>query len=261
MNELSITDRIDAHDAKQLTEQINQGLKMMEGGIELVAPAVSKFKEKKLWRFAAKSWSEYCEGQKWTKRRFDQLAAAWDTIKSLPANMGTDVPTEAAARELAKVPQKARAKVVRAITSKGETVTAPAVAKAAAEIQKPPVSLDHTGWKVPAPAAPFWERRDEVQKYLTQISEMKSEIEKAYKSGDSLYAWIGQTAIANLERAYSTISDAKMYSVCTECQGWFDKGAQPCGYCHGTGLLSKHRYNVCSSKQTKDIRQAAAKVQ
>ncbi len=139
-------------------------------------------------------------------------------------------------------------------TKNKETESTPA--KEPPKPEKPPVQMDSTGTKIPTPALPYWERRNEVQPWLNQISAIKCAIQEALREQDPLFAWIGNPAIDFLSSAYAAISNAKLYAVCTDCQGWGEKKGG-CGTCHNTGLISKHHYDVCSRREIKEIRERA----
>lgn len=99
------------------------------------AVAVHTIREKKLWRGMYDSWEDYCILKwGWGKRRGDQHAVFGEVLKSLEINenMGTDVPTEAAARELGRVPASDRADVLQRAVESG-AVTAPSIEAAADE--------------------------------------------------------------------------------------------------------------------------------
>lgn len=243
-------------DLKKLTITIDKAASAWADAV----PALIQIREQKLYRDEAKTFEDFCQKRwGWTRRWVNQQIESSKTIKMLPVKLGTMVPTERAARALTEVPKSQRSAVVQSIVDKGEKVTTATIQQAAkaASPPKPPTPLDHQGTKVPAPAIPFWERRDEVQDMLTELSQMKCSIEEKLKDGDSLYVRVAQDVIAHLSQAYSSLSDAKLYAVCTDCQGWFDKGPQPCGTCHGTGLISKYRFEHCSRKEVKDMRKAA----
>ncbi len=102
----------------------------------------------------------------------------------------------------------------------------------------------------------MWERRDEIQPYLTQLSNLKGLIKKALAEGDTLYAFIGNAVIADISSLYSTLSNMKLYALCTDCEGWPELKAKGggCGTCHGIGFISKTHFDQESRPEIKEMR-------
>lgn len=119
--------------------------------------------------------------------------------------------------------------------------------------------LDDIGTEIPYDCLPFWNRRAEVQEMLTQISHIKSAIEKAKRTGDCMFGKVSNGVIDNLSLAYTQLLEAKPYAVCTTCQGRFNvqKG---CSMCGNKGLISKWQWDTQSRKEIKEIRLKAATV-
>ncbi|HZZ98849.1 MAG TPA: hypothetical protein VFG51_02855 [Candidatus Saccharimonadia bacterium] len=238
-------------------------------------------KAQELWRGKYKTYTEFLdklgESSGVSTRRIYELLRANEvkakllrSPQKISPNLRKNVEkmTTQAFLEAGKTPEEERLKVLEEASKQtsGGPPTAPAIAAAAKAQEhkqvpgkeRPQTPLDSTGTKIPAPALPFWERRNEVQSFLNQISEIKCAIEKAKVAGDSLYSWIGTPAIDALENAYTTISNAKLYAVCTKCEGWWDRmTGGGCSTCHNTGLLSKHQFDVCSDPRVKKIREAS----
>lgn len=166
--------------------------------------------------------------------------------------------------EVGKSPPEQRPKVFEN-ASKSGALTRPAIEAAANVIKADLKSTDKSTWPkdctghpIPPPAWPFWERRSEVQPYMTMVSEVKCAIQKAREAGDSLYTWIGNEVFVNLENAYNAISKAKLCHVCTKCEGWWDKmSGGGCSSCKNTGLINADHYAICSPKEIKAIREKA----
>jgi hypothetical protein len=75
-------------------------------------------------------FEEYCQAKwGWEQRYTRYVIAGAQAVKSLPGESGTMVPSERAARELAKGEPDQRAGVVQAIVDAGKPVTAADVAK------------------------------------------------------------------------------------------------------------------------------------
>ncbi len=249
---------------------------------EKFAKTLLVIKRRELWRADGhKNWTSFldwfAEKLEKTRRHLFQIIREGETRFKLVKSLHQKSPNLSkiaekmkpeAVREVSKIAEEERGAVIE-IASKqmsGNAPSAPAIA-AAAKVQKsdqkatdkstwPHDSTPKGGCPIPPPAWPFWERRNEVQPDLNQISEIKCRIEKAKESGDSLYSWIGTPAIDALQNAFTTIANAKLYAVCTKCEGWWDRmTGGGCSTCHNTGLLSKHQYDVCSPKEIKEIRE------
>ncbi len=212
---------------KNFKDRINKGIKLMADTWREVAKAARQIHDQELWRHEAKSWNQFCEDNGWSRRRLNV------------------------------VPRKRRPKVLAAAAKNGP-ITAKAIeAAAAAPPPKPTIPLDKQGTKIPPPAWPYWERRDEVQPFLTQLSAMKSALKKAEAEKDNLYAWVWNIGIPYLSQAYSALSNAKKCYVCTMCKGWFDKLEDGCSTCKNTGLITQYQFDHCSLPETKAIRELA----
>ena len=213
-------------------------------------------KTKELWRQTeAKSFSQFCEMQDWTPRRFNQLASGYAVLLTIPKEVGKIFPTDSTSRELGKAPEKRRTVIADKIKQSGKPVTIKAVKEAVkkdAEEYEPtePAALsgpkekevirDKTGVALTPIALEYWNRSPEVQEALTIISKLKTKIEKARESQDPLWVGVSQHVISELELCYSYIKDAMPYSLCTICNGWPKE--TKCSYCGTMGILSKTRY-------------------
>lgn len=114
--------------------------------------------------------------------------------------------------------------------------------------------LDATGTIIPSDALPFWARRQEVQDIMSDLSRIKSIISKAKADGDPLYGVISNGVIVHLEQAFTHISEAKPYAVCTQCMGSPSFQPTGCGMCGNTGLIGKYKWDHQSRKEVKELR-------
>jgi hypothetical protein len=241
-------------------------------GVFDTGAAFVEIKTTRLYREEFESFKEFCEqvyhiGEAYAYR----LAEASEVKENLPKSLGKLITNEAQARELAKVPEHERPKVLKAIVSEGETVTAASIKSYAGESQtspigepkrpiesgktaKPPIELDATGWPIPKDALPHWARRQEVQDLMTAVSRVKTAIVKAKANQDNLFAECSNAAIADLTKAYTHIENAKPYAVCTECQGSPSVQPKGCFNCRDTGLISEFKWNTHSRKEIKEMR-------
>lgn len=119
--------------------------------------------------------------------------------------------------------------------------------------QGPP--RDETGYLIPEEALETWKRRSEIQEHLTAISKVRTAIKHGHDKSDPLYRAVYQLAIDHLSRAYEAVADAKPYAVCLYCQGHW-KLNNGCRNCHGTGLASKHTYEIKSDQGIRKVREA-----
>lgn len=137
-------------------------------------------------------------------------------------------------------------------SSSGYTESKPA---SESKIQKlRTVTFDRVGTIVPLDAIPYWERRMEVQKVLTQISKIRTDIKTARDGQDCLWVKHGQDAYEYLSRAYSYISDALPWAVCLQCQGSYSLQPDGCSACGNTGLISEYRFDHFLPKELREIR-------
>lgn len=122
-----------------------------------------------------------------------------------------------------------------------------------AEEKKQDVIRDVIGFPIPDECLPYWNRRQEIQDLLTGISKAKCAVQKAKDADDPLFGRCGKAAIADLTQAYTHVSEAKPFAVCTECNG-HPKLNKGCNHCCGTGLISEWRWNTSARKEIKEIR-------
>lgn len=128
------------------------------------------------------------------------------------------------------------------------------VAAAPAVPAEPEPVRDATGYPIPSECLVLWNRSQEIQDLLTELSQLKSKIVKAWTDKDPLFAPIGQYAVDELEKAYYTVAGAKPYAVCTQCQGHPNINPTACLFCNGTGFIPKRSYDRDVPAETKRIR-------
>jgi hypothetical protein len=251
---------------KACTEQILQSIQaQFDGGIALI-----EVQEQKLYRDDFDTFEDYCSTILGISRtRAYQLIEAAQVKESLPEKAGEKIVNESQARALSDVPENMRAKVIREAEKTG-SITADSLRQASSEMSKivdtkctmksgvslkTPIELDECGTPIPKDALPYWHRRQEVQDLMTQITRVKSAIEKAKSEADNLYGIVSNAVLADLSKAYAHLSEAKPYAVCTQCMG--SPSVQPkgdCSLCRGSGLISKYKWDTVSRKEVKEIR-------
>lgn len=120
-----------------------------------------------------------------------------------------------------------------------------------------PVERDEEGLPIPKGVLDYWERRQEIQELMTQVSRLKTSLEKIGESRDRLFFGINfQTVEASLSQVYATISNAKPWVVCTQCQGRPE--TQPnkaCRLCGGKGFISRYQWDHLVPKEIRELRQ------
>lgn len=218
--------------------------KQVSGGLEQTISALEKIHARKLYLAEAETFDEFCnKNWGWTANYVRRLLSAKEVLKSVP--MGT-ITTERQARALAKVEPAKRAAVIVEARKSG-TVTAKAITKAAAEVDKPritagpPIVKDEVGINVPAKALVYWNRRDEILEMMKDLSDIKVQIASSQKADDPMYIEIGNSTIADLALCREGVSYALPYTVCPTCNGQL---VEKCSLCKGRGVISKHLYQT-----------------
>ncbi len=114
----------DGHRLTELEKVIARGKKtFVEVGL-----ALAEIRDLRLYRRQYGGFEEYCRKKwGWEKRYTNYVIAGAEAVKSLPAKLGTIVPTEAAARELGKAEPEQRAGILEAVVAEGKPVTAAAI--------------------------------------------------------------------------------------------------------------------------------------
>lgn len=244
MKELPISDKADLVRLKGI---ITKGT----GALISMAKAATEIQQRKLYLLESNTWEEFCrKNWGWTRQRVHQMISAAVVVEELPPALSTMVDNERVAREIAKIPKSKREEAVKVVAEKGP-VTARAIkdqAKSVKEAEE--VFRDEVGNKIPGPAIPFWNRRQEIQDLLTQISRIKCLVEKALEEGDPLFAKLGNGFLDHMKPAHYEISKIKHYAVCTACFGTFVNG---CAFCGNSGLISKIQWDRDAAKEKKAI--------
>lgn len=236
-NPLSPADRL-----QELVENINAALGSMEKNVQNIMLWANEIRSKELWRQTkATSYSQFCELQGWTVRRFDQLAAAGALLLALPEKLGTTVLSERAAREAVKLGPETSTTVLQNLKSEGIPATSTAIKNEAAKIapKKEPeqeIVRDNLGWPIPAELIPFWERRHELDAMMKQLSDIKCSIENGQAEHDDLFTVIGNGIIGEIQTIRWRIKNARAHALCTACNGYPALNGG-CSLCKGTGFL------------------------
>jgi hypothetical protein len=221
-----------------------------------VGLALAEIRDLRLYKREYSNFAEYCQKKwGWAKRYTNYVIAGAEAVQSLPEKVGTMVPTLRAGRELARVEPEQRAGVVQAIVDEGKPVTSKEIKR---HLPPPPGQvLDGTGWPVPTQLIPLWQRGNEVQEVLTNLSRLKGLVRSVEEKRDMLYAEMHfSSAMAQLEQLWADFKTAKPFAVCPTCQG---QVPDQCTLCRGRGLISEFRWNTCVTREDKEFRSKAKK--
>lgn len=232
--------------------------------------ALTEIKNSRLYREDYDSFEDFCKSHHQLDKSYAYRLIEWCEVKKSPT--GDKIQNERQARAIAEVPQEQRQAVIKLATKGGSPLTAKAIESAAEIVKKAnespkqvsPVGdtlpivkateYDELGCRIPSDALPFWHRRQEIQNILSEISRIKCLVEKAKKEGDCMFGKVSNGVIDQLTLAYSQISEAKPYAVCTSCQGVFSVQPKGCAFCGNKGLISKYQWDIQSKKEVKELR-------
>ena len=223
--------------------------------LESTADDLNEIKEKKLYRHKYKTWDTFCRAElqmsgRWALKLKNSSVALQDVTQQI----GTIVPilSVAAGSELFNVPSEDRVEVLAAATVDG-VATAAGIRQAA----KPPSVVDGTGYPIPEKRLAMWNRRAEVQKLLSAVSNLRGTVqwlEDSKKKGviDPLYESTDlQGASLKLASVYQTLHEAMPYAVCPDCQG---HKSETCMSCKGRGFVSKYYWDNALCDESKTLR-------
>lgn len=257
-----------------------------EQGFLAVADALSEIRDEKLWEAQYVSFEAYCQERwGWTSRRARQIIQSAETVRQIEAKIegktgvgqsmskvGNAVSglSQRAALELSRIEPEKQIEALRATIVNGETPTAPAIKEAAAAIkeaakpkpEEPDIILDGTGCPIPEKRLAMWNRRDEVQKILTAVSNLRGTVqglEDAKKTGvsDPLYESTDlQGTVLKLANVYQSLHEAMPYAVCPDCQG---HRSETCMSCKGRAFVSKYYWDNALCDEARQLRSLSAK--
>lgn len=122
--------------------------------------------------------------------------------------------------------------------------------------EKPPpikagVVVDMVGRKVPAHLLSLWARRNETKGLLRQVHFIRNEVRRRVDDGDLLFKEVQVAAVgADLNNVYTALLRTVPYALCPSCQGQL---RETCKFCQGVGFLSRFKWDVCGTKEVKDL--------
>jgi hypothetical protein len=284
----SLHQRAAAKRTKRRQELIN----VVHKGLEMSGAALEELRDDEHWKDSGHTtFSNFCrETFSISKTKLYTILKGMEVVAALPKNLQPLVTSDAQIIALSKLPENKRADAVSKAEQNGGTtaenitlhgtniaaksnVTDPV---ALSRVRNSPVSesqrvtheksktpifkkdkvvvFDNVGTPVPEDALPYWNRRQEVQDVLTQISRMRAMIKSARDSEDCLWAKHGQDGYEYLSRAYSYLSDALPHAVCLQCQGSYTLQPDGCSVCGNTGFISEYRFDHYLPKEMPEIR-------
>jgi hypothetical protein len=222
-------------------------LKDFEGATVAAAKALNDIQTRELYKEHYTSLKKFTEGElEWTEQRLYQLLDFHKIRESLPASTHPGLSNEKQARALKRVPEKDRAKVLKAAEKLGK-ITPRTITEAAKVIEVELIEVDHEGHQIPKSSMKTWNRRNEVDELLRHIANVRAWSEKVQKSTDKLYAvkeFSAQEIFAQSGNIYRMLKVLVPWSICPTC-----KGVTPstCGDCNGRGMIHKDRWDRVDS--------------
>ena len=238
----------------QLTKSESGRLKELEKIIKAgektfieVGLALTEIRDGKLYRAEHGSFEKYMDRVwGWSKQHGYRLIEAAQTAKAHPQV----AQSQTAANALSRVPPPRRKEVLASIPGK---VTAPAVRKASVlpSARAATRFLDGTGLEIPPEVQTLWNRVQEAQQLLTQISVVRSALKTAEDDKDLLFCEVDFTDdVAKLNQVYVDLQRARPFAICPSCNGTSTKG---CAVCHGRGFVSEFYWKNNVPEETKTL--------
>lgn len=236
-NELAASEKTQLRELETIISRTKDSF--MECGL-----ALGKIRDGRLYRENFGTFETYCEKTwGWKRSQAYRLIAAAE-IKLSP--MGDKVANERQARELAKIPEKERAKIMQTVEEKG-IVTAKTIRETVESAGKNTVRLDYVGRKIPAKILSEWDRAEAFAPMIRQISQIKCTV-KAGRETDLLFCEILQATVSDLENIFHSLKQLLPYAVCPICRGQATKN---CIQCKGRGFISEFLWKTVVPEELK----------
>lgn len=221
---------------------------------------LKEIKDAKLYKSEYGTFEEFSEGEFGIKQAYAyRLIEASDVRLSLGnSTIVEKLERPSQAHALAPVPVEQRAEVLTKVAERGP-VTARAIRETARTARAPKspkvqqaVILDKTGYAIPESILGDWQRAERTANgWLIQISQVRTELKSHLDEQDLIVASLTNTTLSDLNNAYTSITCALPYAVCTSCQGHQRK---KCNLCKGRGFLDKFSWKSFVPAETKKLR-------
>jgi hypothetical protein len=255
-----MTDKLTTNEAAQL-KRCETIIQSSKSAAYAFAEALREIRDSRLYRQDYSSFDAYlAERWKITRGRANQEIRRMETMKALPESVSSMVTNERTAREVAKVPKEQREAVIKRAAAKGKVTgkTIREALKSEKESVEEFVLHDSDGVEVPKKLRELWLRGGEMAEVLNQLSKIKSILKQAQENDDPLWRHVVHAAAAaDLSRVWTSISGAKPYAVCPQCQGHPE--VQKCGLCLNTGIIGRFKYKAVDEKLLALRKKALAK--
>jgi hypothetical protein len=228
--------------------------------------ALAKIRDERLYRTSHDNFETYCQERwGWGRARAAQLIEAASVVSDLPKKLLTIVNNEGQARALAAVPEEDRKAVMQAVKESKEPVTAKAIEAAAEKIVEPAkpapkpdkkaevvVECDRFGHEIPADVFVDWQRAEQVQERLTQLSQIKSLVKKGLDDKDVIFAELSNSLEATLGNAYGDLKRVLPWTICPTCSAR-KASRTKCLLCKQRGWLSEFLFKTALPDEIKKM--------
>lgn len=138
----------------------------------------------------------------------------------------------------------------------GEKSVATAVKEIKKERAKEEQRFDKTGYAIPDAILADWQLAESFRSTLTQLQQIKLQIEKAVDKSELIFAEVGQDTVADLKNAWAAMKQVLPYAVCPTCQG---RTRSRCTACKRRGFVSEFGYTHWFAKEVIELRERAIK--
>ena len=277
----------DAKRSKRRQELIST----VQRGLDMTGAALQELRDEDHWKDTGHTtFAAFCKDTfTISKTKLYTILKGMEVVASLPKNLQPLITNDAQALALAKLPKNKRADAISKAEKNGgvtaenlclhggqntpKTNVTNEVTKfrirnspvsdsqrVTNENSKTPLSkkdtkvlYDEIGIPIPDDAIPYWNRRQEVQDILTQITKLKSVVVGGREAQDCQWLKVTNSIANTFDSLRSLISEAKPYAVCTTCQGVPSLQPEGCNFCKNTGLISRWQWDTQSRQEVKDI--------
>ncbi|MDD2707540.1 MAG: hypothetical protein PHV34_05975 [Verrucomicrobiae bacterium] len=252
-NELSNNESSELRSCERTIEQT-------KGAFVACGLALSKIRDRKLYRRDFDTFEEYCrEKWGWGRQYAYQLIECAE-VKMSP--IGDKIGNQGQAKAIAAVPPERRKEVMEKASASG-AVTAKKITEAAKDAKasakaesKPVIELDQTGWPIPVEVLPDWRRAEQVSSLIAEVKRVKLAVKAALESQDCVWCEVNNLTLSKIQNIQTSLSCVIPYAVCPTCNG---NHREKCALCRRRGFLSKFLWDSAVPEETKKIRAKGVK--